>query len=135
MRDDALFRSRANSFLNNFEKFSNRRRRNWKRDGGGWRAGGGEMITSPGLLFSPSLLAGFGAATATREEQAAHRAGTNERDVPSGRRESRRMSRAHAQDPRSSPSPRPRQMILLPEISPFRRSSANNRPTIPPLVP
>lgn len=34
-------------------------------------------------------------------------------------------------DPRSSPSPRPRQMILLPEISPFRRYDQE----IPPLVP
>lgn len=85
-------------------------------------------ITRPGLLF-PSF--GFGAATATREEQAAF--------VPAQMSAMFHPVDANPGacrgptpgDPRSSPSPRPRQMILLPEISPFRRYDQE----IPPLVP
>lgn len=59
----------------------------------GWRAGGGKNDNATRVTLPSPSVSGL---PPRRERNKQHRAGTNERDVPSGRRESRCMSRAHA---------------------------------------
>lgn len=65
---------------------------NFRIEGDGRRAGGGKNDNATRITLPPSV----SWLPPRRERNKQHRAGTNERDVPSGRRESRRMSRAHA---------------------------------------